>query len=287
MLYLPNNLLSSSGLTVNYYTLNKWEKVHDVIRVGLLNLMPNKPVTELDFVRTLQMLDFQKDIQLIPVKIKGQQYKTTPMEHMQTFYLNFEEIEAYGTIDRLIITGAPVEQIEFEEVRYWKQLQYIMDWADVHAARTLCICWGAQAALYHFWGIGKYKLQEKCFGIFKQSVIHQENPLTQGLTPNFLMPNSRHTAIHRDEISKKAKNDILLLAESNESGVGIVATNDCRFTFVLGHLEYAPETLDKEYKRDLSRKLPIHTPMHYYAKDGSIPYTWSYAAKTFYTNWMK
>lgn len=286
MLLLPQQLPAANILKTATYDLRKWRDTEGTKRIGLLNLMPNKPVTELDIARTLQATALEEDLQLIPLKIKGQTYKTTPAEHMQACYVDCEEIEAYGKLDRLLITGAPVEQFAFEEVRYWKQLCHIMDWADGHAGRILYICWGAQAGLYHFYGIDKYDLPEKCFGIFPQQVAYAQSPLMSALTPQFLMPNSRHTAIRREDVTKHADKGLHILAEGTESGVGVVATDDCRHTFVLGHLEYEPLTLDKEYRRDLAKNLPIHAPQHYYNADGSVPHTWLRPALTFYSNWL-
>lgn len=284
MLFLPQHLPAASQLSTSVYALNQWQNVSSAMRVGLLNLMPQKATTELDIARTLGALD--TDIQLLPIKIKGQTYKTTPMEHMLSCYVDFEEVEATSAIDRLIVTGAPLEQIPFEDVRYWPQLCHIMNWAAKHAGRTLYICWGAQAALYHFYGIDKVSLPHKCFGIFRQEVKQPASPLMQGLVPSFQMPNSRHTTINSSAVAKAATRGLSILAESNESGLGILASQDSRSAFVLGHFEYEPHTLDNEYHRDLSRHLPIQAPVHYYAADGTIDYSWSNAAHTFYSNWI-
>lgn len=286
MIFLPRLLPAAKELQCATYELSKWRETRCVMRIGLLNLMPNKPVTELDIARTLQMLPVNGGLQLVPLKIKGQKYKTTPMEHMCDCYLDFEEIEDYGSIDRLVVTGAPVEQFDFEEVRYWPQLCHIMDWAAQNAGRILYICWGAQAGLYHFYGIEKFFLPEKCFGIFPQRVLCPQSPLMDGLSPFFIMPNSRHTAIKREDVLHHAGDNIRILAESKESGVGVVATDDCRHTFIMGHLEYEPYTLDKEYHRDLGKKLPIHAPQYYYDKNGDVPHTWLRDALKFYSNWV-
>lgn len=286
MLFLPQQLPAADILRTPTYNLQDWADTHDAKRIGLLNLMPNKPVTELDIARTLHTAHFEEKLQLIPLKIKGQTYKTTPMAHMEACYVDFEEVEERGGLERLIITGAPVEQIAFEEVRYWRQLCHIMDWADKHVGRILYICWGAQAGLYHFYGIDKYALPEKCFGIFPQRVNYPQSPLMSALFPRFLMPNSRHTAIRREDVVKHSESGLQLLAESEESGVGVVATSDCRHTFILGHLEYEPLTLDKEYRRDMAKNLPIHAPQHYYDASGHVQHTWLHAALTFYSNWM-
>jgi len=286
MLYLPRHLPAAKELQCATYELARWRDTDCAMRIGLLNLMPNKPVTELDIARTLQMLPVKTDLQLVPLKIKGQKYKTTPVEHMEACYVDFEEVENCGYIDRLIITGAPLEQLAFGEVRYWPQLCHIMDWANQNAGRVLHICWGAQAGLYHFYGIDKFSLPEKCFGVFPQRVLRPQSPLMNGLCPKFLMPNSRHTAIKREDVLLHACDNVHILAESGESGVGVVAADDCRQTFIMGHLEYEPYTLDKEFHRDLAKKLPIHAPQNYYDSKGGVPHTWLRPALTFYSNWV-
>lgn len=253
------------------------------LNVGLLNLMPHKAVTDTDIIRALQTV--RMPIRLIPLRIKGQTYKTTPAEYVDSYYTSFDEAAAAG-LDRLIVTGAPLEQMPFEQVRYWTQLCDIMDWADRQVERTLYICWGAQAALYHFYGIAKHPLAGKCFGIFTHQNLHPELPLMQHMGDSFPMPHSRHTTVRRDDILAARNQGLLLLAESAESGPGIAGTADRRRTFVFGHFEYGPATLDNEYHRDLSRGLPISEPLHYYAPDGKIPFAWQQAARTFYTDWV-
>lgn len=246
-----------------------------------LNLMPLKPQTDWDFVRMLA--NVEEDLKLLPLKIKGQTYKTTPMEHMNAFYVDFEEVKA-DNFAGLIITGAPVENLPFEEVRYWPQLCRIMDWADTHVTHTLYVCWGAQAGLYHHYGIPKHALPEKRFGIFPHTVLCP-SPLFDGLTPTFLMPNSRHTEVRRSDIEAVVNKNLHIVADSAESGVGIIATKNLRRVFVVGHMEYACETLHNEYHRDLTKHLPIHIPEHYYASDGEINFSWRDDALRFYRNW--
>lgn len=255
--------------------------------MGLLNLMPQKAVTELDIARTLQTCRPADDWLLVPLKIKGQTYKTTPAAHMEACYVDFEEMQAHGGVERLIITGAPLEQIAFEEVRYWEQLCDIMNWADKHVAHSLYICWGAQAGLYHFYGIEKRALSAKCFGIFTQQVKEKQNYLMKGLGDAFPMPHSRHTTIDEAQVLAQKSHGLQIVAAGEESGISIVATEDGRRTFVLGHLEYEPHTLDNEYRRDLAKGLPIQAPLHYYNKEGGIDHTWQHAACTFYRNWLE
>ena len=161
-----------------------------------------------------------------------------------------------------------------------------MHWADEHVRSTLYICWGAQAGLYEHYGVKKYPLPEKMFGVFSQKVLNADNPLMHELTPAFLMPNSRHTEVRLVDVLPMAEKGLVTLAVSEESGVGIMATADCKRVFVVGHLEYNAHTLDDEYRRDLSKKLPIKRPLHYYDEDGEICYSWQNDAVTFYRNWV-
>lgn len=254
------------------------------LRVLLLNLMPNKAVTELDIARVLAVPDM--DVQLLPMKIAGQTYKTTPMSHMERFYADFEHFE-HDHFDGFIITGAPVEHLPFEEVRYWPQLCHIMDWARTHVRSTLYICWGAQAGLYHHYGVPKRALPAKCFGVFPQLVFRSEFPLFAGMEPCFPMPNSRHTEVRREDFPTAGSLEIV--AGGEESGVGVAMTHDGREVFVAGHLEYAPRTLHDEYNRDVQKGLPIAPPRHYYVNDNpcsGIDFSWSSAAARFYHNWL-
>lgn len=284
MLYLPEKLPSARLFPATPFPLHGWRQVKGVPRVLLLNLMPEKEVTERDICRTLAAT--RLPLQVIPLKIKGQTYKTTPQAHMDACYIDFDEVEAFR-FERLILTGAPLEQMPFGQVRYWPQLCHIMDWADKNVERTLYICWGAQAGLYHRYGIPKHPLAEKCFGIFTQRTSAAPSPLTAGLRPAFPMPNSRHTEVRRTDIAPHESEGLHILAESEESGIGITATEDCRHTYIIGHLEYDPMTLDREYRRDLAKHLPIHAPEHYYAADGTVAYSWKEAAIRFYTNWLQ
>lgn len=254
------------------------------LRILFLNLMPQKTVTELDIARAVAQPD--KTVELLPMKIAGQTYKTTPMAHMLQFYRDFETFES-GCYDGLIVTGAPVEHLPFEEVRYWPQLCRIMDWAQTHVRSTLYICWGAQAGLYHHYGIPKHPLPAKKFGIFAQRVIESGWPVLHGLEPEFPMPNSRHTEVRRADFPTDGS--LAIVAESQESGVGIAIGHGGKDIFIVGHLEYEPHTLHNEYVRDLNKGLPIAPPQHYY-KDGTpesgIDFAWHEAARRFYRNWL-
>lgn len=285
-IFLPKGLPCAEALGAEEYVLTEWSKVDVKQRVLLLNLMPKKAETEEDICRVLSKCD--ASVQVVPIKIKGQTYKNTPQEHMDRFYLDFDEIEAHD-FDRLIVTGAPLEQIPFEQVRYWPQLCRIMDWADQHVGRTLYICWAAQAALYHFYGVQKHGLPKKMFGIFEQIVRKDFEivPMLKKIVPNFFLPQSRHTEVWAEEIEQHADEGLQILAQSEESGVGLVATADLRRVFVTGHAEYHAETLDSEYHRDLSRQLPIEKPLHYYDEEGKILYSWERDAVQLYKNFLE
>lgn len=254
------------------------------LRVLLLNLMPQKAVTELDFARML--CGCSEWVELIPVKIRGQRYKTTPQAHMDRYYTDIDAFEADGA-DGLIVTGAPVEHLPFEQVRYWPQLCRIMDWAQRRVRSTLYVCWGAQAALYHRYGIAKHGLPAKMFGIFAQNVLAPEEPLFDGIGSPFAMPNSRHTEVRAAEFPSDA--GLRLVAASSESGAGVAVADGGRAIFDVGHLEYAPLTLETEWRRDQAKGLPIEMPRHYYHADSpeaGVDYSWREAALRFYANWI-
>lgn len=256
------------------------------LHIGLLNLMPLKERTESDFARMLAREDLW--VQLTLVKFAGQVYRHTPQEHVERFYWDFDDPVCRSRIaDGLVVTGAPVEQMPFEDVRYWPQLCAAMDWARRNVRSTLYICWGAQAALYHFYGIAKHPLPEKCFGIFPQQLAETEVPLLKGLENGFLMPHSRHTEIRQQDVD--AVKGLRTLVRGEKSGVGIVTTEVGNEVFVTGHLEYAPDTLHMEYMRDKSQGKPIHIPENYYVDDNpeaGVDYSWEAGARTFYRNWL-
>lgn len=255
------------------------------LHVGLLNLMPLKERTELDFARVLSA--GQQDVRLALLKLPGQTYHHTPQEHMDAFYADLDPAGSSLALDGLVVTGAPVEQMPFEEVRYWELLCGVMDWARAQVPSTLYICWGAQAALYHFYGVPKYPLPAKRFGIFQQDVRRPLHPLLAGLSSGFAMPHSRHTEVRQADIDRHAA--LRTLVSGRESGVGIVATAGSHEVFVTGHLEYAPDTLHKEYVRDLEAGKPIQPPSHYYVDnrpEAGIDYSWAESARTFYRNWL-
>lgn len=254
------------------------------LRIAILNLMPLKIATETDLVRILSNTPLQVEIHWM--KVKTHTSKHTPAEHMKAFYRDFEAMH-HEQFDGFIITGAPLEHLNFEEVSYWAELQEIFDWSRTHVASTLYICWAAQAGLYHHYGIPKYALPEKKFGIFSQRILTPKVPLFRGFDDEFNMPHSRHTEVRSEDII--ACSELSLIAESPQSGVGIVMARGGREIFITGHSEYAPYTLDTEYKRDLAKGLPIHLPENYYREDNPTlpPYvTWRGHGNLLFTNWL-
>lgn len=257
------------------------EVPEDSLRILFLNIMPMKQITEEDFCRSLAFSDVS--VELLPMKIAGQTYKTTPQEYVDRYYSDFE-VYKDGYYDGLILTGAPLESINFEDVRYWEQLKEIMTWAQKHVSSSLYICWGAQAALYHHFGVPKYDLPEKCFGIYPHRVVYNHR-LLHNMHPEFMMPNSRHTEVHSSDLPPECQ----VIAESDETGVGIMVSNEGREVYVVGHLEYEPLTLHNEYMRDLEKGLVIAPPHNYYinnVSDQGVDYVWEGACKQFFCNWL-
>ena len=254
------------------------------LRIAVLNLMPLKITTETDLVRLLSNSPLQ--IELSFMKVKSHTSKNTPVEHMQSFYTDFEEMRHHN-YDGFIVTGAPVEHLEFEEVGYWEEIKEIFDWARHHVTSTLYICWAAQAGLYHYYGIPKYPLDKKMFGVFKHAVSNCELPIFRGFDDEFYVPHSRHTEVRRDDIL--ARPELNILSESEESGVYMVMAREGREIFLTGHSEYSPLTLDTEYRRDLGKGLPIEIPMHYYRNDdpslGPLV-RWRGHANLLFNNWL-
>lgn len=254
------------------------------LRIVILNLMPLKITTETDLVRILSNSPLQLEISFM--KVKAHTSKNTPVEHMKAFYRDFELMRD-EKFDGMIITGAPVEHLEYEEVNYWEEITEIFNWARTHVTSTLYICWAAQAGLYHHYGVPKYPLPEKMFGIFAQRPLTPTLPIFRGFDDVFNMPHSRHTEISREDIIRNS--ELTLIAESPLSGVGIVMARNGREFFITGHSEYAPNTLDTEYKRDLGKGLPIHKPYNYYTDDDpSLDplVTWRAHGNLLFTNWL-
>lgn len=254
------------------------------LRIVVLNLMPLKITTETDLIRLLSNSPLQLDIQFM--KVKAHTSKNTPVEHMQAFYRDFERM-ADEKFDGMIVTGAPVEHLDYEQVNYWHEVSGIFDWARTHVTSTLYICWAAQAGLYHHYGIPKYPLPEKMFGIFPQVPLEPTLPIFRGFDDVFNMPHSRHTELHREDIL--AVPELSLIAESPASGVGVVMARGGREIYVTGHSEYSPLTLDTEYRRDLAKGLPIRKPVNYYRDDDpSQPplVTWRAHGNLLFQNWL-
>ncbi|MBR0180047.1 MAG: homoserine O-succinyltransferase [Prevotella sp.] len=254
------------------------------LKIAILNLMPLKITTETDLIRLLSNTPLQLDISFM--KLKSHTPKNTPIEHMMMFYRDFSEMR-HEKYDGMIVTGAPVEQLEFEDVSYWDEIQEIFAWARTHVTSTLYICWAAQAGLYYHYQIPKYSLPMKMFGIFPQQILDPKLPIFRGFDDEFMMPHSRHTEVHREDILNNP--ELTLLAESEESGVSIVMARGGREFFITGHLEYSPNTLDNEYKRDIGIRDDVALPKNYYRNDDpeqGPKVTWRSHANLFYTNWV-
>ena len=254
------------------------------LRIVVLNLMPLKITTETDLVRLLSNTPLQLEIYFM--KLKSHTPKNTPIEHMMMFYKDFEVLSK-EKFDGMIITGAPVEQMEFEEVAYWDELTRIFDWARTHVTSTLYICWAAQAGLYYHYNVPKYPLQKKMFGIFRQQPLAPWLPIFRGFDDVFYMPQSRHTEVRAEDIGRVEGLEVI--AKSDISGVGIVMAREGREFFITGHLEYAPNTLDKEYKRDMGKRDDVEMPVNYYQDDNphNPPVVrWRAHANLLFSNWI-
>lgn len=254
------------------------------LKIAILNLMPLKITTETDLIRLLSNTPLQLEISFM--KLRSHTPKNTPIEHMMMFYRDFEQMrnEKY---DGMIITGAPVETLDFEDVTYWDEMQNIFQWARTHVWSTMYICWAAQAGLYFHYGVPKYPLEKKMFGIFPQQMLEPQLPIFRGFDDLFMMPHSRHTELHRDDIL--ARPELTLLAESKQSGVSMVMARGGREFFITGHLEYAPDTLDKEYRRDKDVRDDVDLPLNYYRNDDPSQkplVTWRAHANLLYSNWI-
>ena len=254
------------------------------LRVAILNLMPTKIATETQLLRLLSNSALQVEVTLLHTATYDS--KNTDADHLLNHYLTFNDI-CTEKFDGLIVTGAPVEQMPFEEVNYWKELTQIFDWAETNVESTFYICWGAQAGLYHRYGIPKYDLPHKMFGVFEHRVLSHTESLLRGFDDIFLAPHSRHTEIRREDIEKIS--DVRILAESDDAGVYIVGSNDGRHLFITGHSEYDPLTLKGEYDRDVNKGLPINIPRNYYPHDDptQIPTVrWRGHANLLFSNWL-
>lgn len=254
------------------------------LKIVILNLMPLKITTETDLIRLLSNTPLQLEISFM--KLRSHTPKNTPIEHMMMFYRDFSQMRN-EKFDGMIITGAPVETLDYEDVTYWDEMTEIFTWARTHVTSTLYICWAAQAGLYYHYGIPKYPLDKKMFGIFPQIPLEPQLPIFRGFDDMFQMPHSRHTELHREDIL--ANPNLSLIAESPDSGVSIVMARAGREFFITGHLEYAPNTLDKEYKRDKDIRDDVEMPKNYYIGDDPSKgplVTWRAHANLLYSNWI-
>jgi homoserine O-succinyltransferase len=285
---IPNTLPARATLErENIFVMDEERAIHQdirALRVAILNLMPTKVATETQLLRLLSNSALQVEVTLLHTATY--ESKNTDADHLLNHYATFDEVRS-EKFDGLIITGAPVEQMPFEEVEYWDELTGILDWAETNVESTFHICWGAQAGLYHRYGIPKYDLPHKMFGVFEHRVLAPTESLMRGFDDIFLAPHSRHTEIRRADIEKV--NELQLLAESDEAGVYIVGSKDGRQLYITGHSEYDPFTLKGEYDRDINKGLPIHVPKNYYPSDDPARrpnVRWRGHANLLYSNWL-
>lgn len=271
----------------NIFVMDENRAVHQDIRaieIGILNLMPLKEETELQLLRSLSNTPLQVDVTFITVSTH--ESKNTSMSHLNEFYETFEAVKG-RRFDGLIITGAPLEQMEYEDVDYWEELCEIFEWTKTHVTSTLHLCWGAQAGLYYHYGLQKYLLPEKMFGVYEHHVRNRKVPLVRGFDDWFMAPHSRHTEVRTEDI-RKVK-ELTILAESEEAGVFLAVADEGRKIFVMGHPEYDRITLDKEYKRDKNKGLPINLPVNYYPNDDETAkpkLQWRSHGNILYSNWL-
>jgi homoserine O-succinyltransferase/O-acetyltransferase len=285
---IPNTLPARVTLErENIFVMDEERAIHQdirALRVAILNLMPTKVTTETQLLRLLSNSALQVEVTLLHTATH--ESKNVDAEHLLNHYLTFDDI-CHEKFDGLIITGAPVEQMPFEEVEYWDELTDIMNWAETNVESTFHICWGAQAGLYHRYGIPKYDLSHKMFGVYEHRILARTESLLRGFDDIFLAPHSRHTEIRRADVEKI--DDLNVLAESDEAGLYILATRDGRHIFVTGHSEYDPFTLKAEYDRDVNKGLSIHVPQNYYPNNDptQTPHVrWRGHANLLFSNWL-
>jgi homoserine O-succinyltransferase len=254
------------------------------LKIVILNLMPTKIETETQLMRLLGNSPLQVDIELL--QMATHKSKHTPRRHLTTFYKTFDEIKNQR-FDGMIVTGAPVEWMDFEDVDYWEELCEILDWAKTNVYSTFHICWGAQAGLYHRYGVRKFEFEEKLSGVFEHIILNPFHPILRGFDDTFKIPHSRYTGVVEKDIDKHPKLEIL--AKSDEAGVAIVCSKNGREFYILGHAEYDRDTLAREYFRDINKGLEIKVPKHYFPDDNpcaSPPMSWKSYASLIYTNWL-
>ena len=282
---LPDNFPALAILEQEGISVRAKKKTARTRKIAILNLMPIKITTEVDFIRLLS--NSPLDIELDFIRLETHTSKNTPAEHLDAFYKPFSKIKN-DNYDGCIVTGAPVELLPFEDVTYWRELTTIFDWTRTNVTSSLYICWGAQAALHHFYGIEKYTLDKKLFGVFLHTLNDPKNPLFRGFDDEFFAPHSRHTTICADEIRKCA--ELSILSESDEAGVYIVSSRSGREFYVTGHSEYSALTLHEEYLRDMAKGLDtVELPKNYYPGDDvekSPVVRWRTGANLMFVNWL-
>ncbi len=285
---IPNDLPARQTLTEeNIFVMDEFRATSQEIRplqIAILNLMPTKVDTETQLLRLISNTPLQVETELI--QTATYHAKNVSEEHLLKFYKTFDEIRD-RKFDGMIITGAPVEQMDFEEVAYWDELCEIMEWTKTHVHSTFHICWGAQAGLYYHFGIQKRPLEKKLFGVFPHEVIRKSSILCRGFDEVFMMPHSRHTTVLLSDVEKVP--EIKVLAVSEDAGVSIMSTENGKQIFITGHSEYDPRTLEKEYLRDKNAGLPIEVPKNYYPNDDDTKapmVTWRSTANLLYSNWL-
>lgn len=285
---VPDNLPAIETLrSENIFVMNNSRATHQDIRplrIAVLNLMPIKENAETDLIRLLSNSPLQIELKLM--KLGTHVSKTTSVQHMEEFYIRFDDLKD-EKFDGLIVTGAPLEQIDYEEVTFWNEITRIFDWARCNVTSTMYICWAAQAALYHYYGIPKYPLERKLSGVFSHSTCAAGVPILRGFDDEFAAPHSRHSQVLTDDILQCPY--LRLLAESNEAGAFMVSARGGRELFLTGHLEYSPGTLDAEYRRDTAKGLDVPVPSHYYRNDdpaqGYVD-RWRAHANLLFSNWL-
>ena len=271
----------------NIFVMGKKRAIHQDIRplkIALVNLMPNKIETETQIIRMLSNTPLQIEFDLINMTTHAS--KNTSREHLDSFYKTFEEVRGQY-YDGMIITGTPLEKLNFEEVDYWEELKKIFNWADKHVTSTLFLCWAGQAALYYYYGVKKHLKPSKVFGVFPHRIVNTANPLLRGFDEGFLVPHARNTEVYKKEVEKIK--DLEILAESDEAGLHIVASKDNKRVFVFGHPEYDSHTLKYEFDRDRGKGISVQIPKNYFPKDDpdKLPLTtWRSNGFLFYSNWL-
>ncbi len=285
---IPNELPAHKTLTEeNIFVMTETRAMtQDIrpLRIAIVNLMPTKVDTETQLLRLLGNTALQVETELIAMR--SHEPRNTPREHLTAFYKTFDAIRGQN-FDGMIITGAPVEQMPFEEVEYWEELCEIMEWSKEHVHSTFHICWGAQAGLYYHFGIPKRPLEKKLFGVFPHHVDRKNYILLRGFDDVFMVPHSRHTTVAREDI--EARPELKIMASSEEAGVYAIATENGRQIFITGHSEYDARTLEKEYLRDKKAGLPIEVPKNYYPNDDDTRppmVSWRSHANLLYANWL-